>query len=108
MFGGLGSSQNGISKLLCDSVQTTVTDIMCSGRVRVSLKPLMDDLPIVAAVQVRNSYLKESVFISMSGAKSLFDNVAGGPVSCWLYRALDVPSKISVLIGKVCKNLYIS
>ena len=29
-----------------------MTDVVCSGRCRVSLKPLLNDLPLVGAVQV--------------------------------------------------------
>jgi len=34
------------------SMQVTVTDVVCSGRARVSLKPLLNDLPLVGAIQV--------------------------------------------------------
>jgi len=32
-----------------------VTDVVCSGRARVSLKPLLNDLPLVGAVQVQSA-----------------------------------------------------
>lgn len=60
--------------------QSTVTDIMCSGRVRVSLKPLMDDLPIVAAVQVLGSRLNDCPWDRIN-ASSVLDRT-GSPISC--------------------------
>ena len=34
-----------------------MTDVVCSGRARVSLKPLLNDLPLVGAVQVHPLFM---------------------------------------------------
>ncbi len=41
-----------MARCRCRWMQVRITDVVCSGRCRVSLKPLLNELPIVGAVQV--------------------------------------------------------